>query len=79
MLVAVGTEDDVAGSAAALAALIPEREAFAIPGRDHMKAVGDKRHKAGGDRVPERGNEWPNRERVFTLYEWCSPSRLHAV
>jgi pimeloyl-ACP methyl ester carboxylesterase len=45
VLVAVGTEDDVAGSAPALAALLPEGEAFAIPGRDHMKAVGDKRHK----------------------------------
>jgi pimeloyl-ACP methyl ester carboxylesterase len=45
VLVAVGTDDDVAGSAEALAALIPDAEAFAIPGRDHMKAVGDKRHK----------------------------------
>lgn len=45
VLVAVGTEDEVAGSAAGLAALIPGAESFAIPGRDHMKAVGDKSHK----------------------------------
>ncbi len=45
VLVAVGTEDDVAGSATALASLLPKGEAFAISGRDHMKAVGDRRHK----------------------------------
>jgi pimeloyl-ACP methyl ester carboxylesterase len=45
VLVAVGTEDEIGGSAEALAALIPDGEAFNIPGRDHMKAVGDKRHK----------------------------------
>ncbi len=45
VLVAVGTEDEVAGSAVGLAALIPGAEVFAIPGRDHMKAVGDRRHK----------------------------------
>lgn len=46
VLVAVGSEDAIAGSAEALAALIPGAEAFVIPGRDHMLAVGDKRHKA---------------------------------
>jgi pimeloyl-ACP methyl ester carboxylesterase len=46
VLVAVGTDDEIAGSATALAALIPSAEAFEIPGRDHMKAVGDKRHKS---------------------------------
>jgi pimeloyl-ACP methyl ester carboxylesterase len=45
VLVAVGTEDDIGGDAHELAALIPGAEAFAIPGRDHMKAVGDKAHK----------------------------------
>jgi pimeloyl-ACP methyl ester carboxylesterase len=45
VLVAVGTVDTVAGSAEKLAALIPGAEAFAIPGRDHMKAVGDRKHK----------------------------------
>jgi pimeloyl-ACP methyl ester carboxylesterase len=44
-LVATGTDDTMAGSAAPLAALIPGAEAFDIPGRDHMKAVGDRRHK----------------------------------
>ena len=52
MLVAVGTEDDVAGSPQALAALIPGAEAFVIPGRDHMKAVGDRRAQGGGAGVP---------------------------
>jgi pimeloyl-ACP methyl ester carboxylesterase len=46
VLVAVGSEDVGAGSAAALATLIPGAVAFEIPGRDHMKAVGDKAHKA---------------------------------
>src|SRR6185436_11150739 len=46
VLVAVGSEDAGAGSAEGLAALIPGAQAFTIPGRDHMKAVGDKAHKA---------------------------------
>ena len=41
-LVAVGTKDDVAGSPHELAALMPGRAPFDIPGRDHMLAVGDK-------------------------------------
>jgi len=45
VLAAVGSEDQMAGSAGALAALIPGAEAFESPGRDHMKAVGDRRHK----------------------------------
>lgn len=45
-LVAVGTKDDIAGSAARLAALMPDAEAFDIEGRDHMLAVGDKTFKA---------------------------------
>lgn len=44
-LVSVGTTDDVAGSGPALAALIPGAESFAIAGRDHNLAVGDKSHK----------------------------------
>jgi pimeloyl-ACP methyl ester carboxylesterase len=47
VLVAVGTKDDVAGSAQALAALIPGAQALDIPGRDHMLAVGDKAYKTG--------------------------------
>jgi len=47
VLVAVGTKDPVAGSAQALAALIPGARVLAIPGRDHMLAVGDKVFKAG--------------------------------
>jgi pimeloyl-ACP methyl ester carboxylesterase len=46
VLVAVGSEDEMAGSAEALAALIPGARAFEIAGRDHMKAVGDRSHKA---------------------------------
>lgn len=46
VLVAVGSEDDVGGDPQALAALIPGAEAFVIAGRDHMKAVGDRSHKA---------------------------------
>ncbi len=45
-LIAVGTKDSVAGSAQALAAIIPGAQALDIPGRDHMLAVGDKVFKA---------------------------------
>lgn len=45
-LVAVGTRDDIGGQAAPLAALMPNAEAFAIEGRDHMLAVGDRSFKA---------------------------------
>jgi pimeloyl-ACP methyl ester carboxylesterase len=47
VLVAVGERDEVAGSAERLAALIPGAEVFAIPGRDHMQATGDKVYKQG--------------------------------
>jgi pimeloyl-ACP methyl ester carboxylesterase len=46
-LIAVGTKDEVAGSASELAALIPDAEVLDIPGRDHMLATGDKVFKAG--------------------------------
>jgi pimeloyl-ACP methyl ester carboxylesterase len=46
VLVAVGTEDEVAGSASELAALLPLGRAFDIPRRDHMLAVGDRTFKA---------------------------------
>jgi pimeloyl-ACP methyl ester carboxylesterase len=46
VLVAVGTNDNVAGSGAALAALIPGARFLAIAGRDHMLAVGDKLFKS---------------------------------
>ena len=46
VLVSVGTEDAVAGSARELAALLPAGRAFDIPGRDHMLAVGDRAFKA---------------------------------
>ncbi|MFN3867735.1 MAG: alpha/beta fold hydrolase [Hyphomicrobiaceae bacterium] len=45
VLVAVGEHDVVGGSATDLAALIPGARAFVIPGRDHMKAVGDRAYK----------------------------------
>ena len=45
VLVAVGSDDVVGGSAEELARLIPHGEAFVIPGRDHMKAVGDRAYK----------------------------------
>jgi pimeloyl-ACP methyl ester carboxylesterase len=47
VLVAVGSEDVIGGSAVDLAALIPGAEALVIEGRDHMKAVGDRRYKDG--------------------------------
>ena len=47
VLVAVGSKDEVAGSAAELAALLPQGRMLDIPGRDHMLAVGDKVFKQG--------------------------------
>jgi pimeloyl-ACP methyl ester carboxylesterase len=46
-LIAVGTRDLIAGSAADLAALMPHAEVLDIPGRDHMVAVGDRVFKQG--------------------------------
>lgn len=45
VLVAVGTEDDVAGDPHRLAALFRTARAVEIPGRDHNRAVGDKFYK----------------------------------
>ena len=42
VLVAVGTKDDVAGSAQELAALLPAAARSTFPDRDHMLAVGDR-------------------------------------
>ena len=47
LLIAVGTTDPIAGSAHDLAKIIPGAEVLDIPGRDHMKAVGDRVYKAG--------------------------------
>ena len=47
VLIAVGTTDEVAGSAQALGEVIPGSEVLDIPNRDHMRAVGDKTYKAG--------------------------------
>jgi pimeloyl-ACP methyl ester carboxylesterase len=45
VLVATGTEDDIAGDPYELARLFPRAEALAIPGCDHNRAVGDKIYK----------------------------------
>ncbi len=47
VLIAVGSTDEIAGSAAALGEVIPGAEVLDIPNRDHMRAVGDKVYKAG--------------------------------
>ena len=47
VLIAVGTTDEIAGSASALAEIIPGSEVLDIPDRDHMRAVGDKVYKSG--------------------------------
>jgi pimeloyl-ACP methyl ester carboxylesterase len=47
VLVVVGSDDVIGGSAAELAKLIPGAEALEIAGRDHMKAVGDRSFKEG--------------------------------
>ncbi|MHB1102033.1 MAG: alpha/beta fold hydrolase [Devosia sp.] len=45
VLVAVGADDEMAGSPAPLAALLPRGEAFTIERRDHMRATGDPQFK----------------------------------
>ncbi|MFZ0809963.1 MAG: alpha/beta hydrolase, partial [Bradyrhizobium sp.] len=47
VLIAVGTADEIAGSAHALGEIIPGSEVLDIPRRDHMRAVGDKIYKEG--------------------------------
>jgi pimeloyl-ACP methyl ester carboxylesterase len=47
VLVAIGTEDHVAGDPHRLAALFPTGEALDIPRRDHNRAVGDPVYKKG--------------------------------
>jgi len=47
VLIAVGTADEIAGSAEALGKIIPGSQVLNIPNRDHMRAVGDKVYKAG--------------------------------
>ncbi len=47
VLIAVGTSDEIAGSAQALGEIIAGSEVLDIPNRDHMRAVGDKVYKAG--------------------------------
>jgi pimeloyl-ACP methyl ester carboxylesterase len=47
VLIAVGSADEIAGSAQALGEIIPGAEVLDIPNRDHMRAVGDKVYKTG--------------------------------
>ncbi len=47
VLVAVGDEDSIGGSAQELADILPNGEALVIKGRDHMRATGDKKFKSG--------------------------------
>ncbi len=47
VLIAVGTSDEIAGSAHALGEIIPDAQVLDIPNRDHMRAVGDKVYKTG--------------------------------
>ena len=55
-LIAVGTKDDIGGSPDELARLMPNAVSFAIEGRDHMLAVGDRTFK---QRVVEFLEEHP--------------------
>jgi len=55
VLVAVGADDEMAGSAEALAKLLPHGEAFIIPRRDHMRATGDGAFKEAALEFLARG------------------------
>jgi pimeloyl-ACP methyl ester carboxylesterase len=45
VLVVVGEVDVIGGDPTALAALMPNARAFTVPGRDHMRTVGDKAYR----------------------------------
>src|ERR1700719_4051757 len=47
VLIAVGTSDEIAGSAQALGKIVAGAKVLDIPNRDHMRAVGDKIYKTG--------------------------------
>jgi pimeloyl-ACP methyl ester carboxylesterase len=47
VLIAAGTTDDVAGPVRPLAELVPGAQVLEIPGRDHMRSVGDRVFKEG--------------------------------
>lgn len=47
VLIAVGSNDEIAGSAHTLGRIIPKAQVLDIPNRDHMRAVGDKVYKTG--------------------------------
>jgi pimeloyl-ACP methyl ester carboxylesterase len=47
ILIAVGSADDIAGAARPLLDIIPGAQVLDIPGRDHMRAVGDRVFKDG--------------------------------
>ena len=45
VLVVAGADDEIAGPVEPLVAAIPNARGLSLPGRDHMKAVGDRRFK----------------------------------
>jgi pimeloyl-ACP methyl ester carboxylesterase len=47
VLIAVGTTDEIAGSAPSLGKIIRGSQVLDIPNRDHMRAVGDRVYKSG--------------------------------
>ena len=55
VLIAVGTRDDIAGSAKKLAELIPNAKVLEILNRDHQQAVGDKIYQQGTLKFLEDG------------------------
>lgn len=60
-LIAVGTKDDIAGSAETLSAMMANASALPIPDRDHMLAVGDHRFIDGTIAFLDR--EWKGARR----------------
>ena len=45
VLVVAGSEDEIAGPVEPLVAVVPGARGLVLPGRDHMKSVGDRRFK----------------------------------
>ena len=87
VLIAVGTSDEIAGSAEALGKIIPGAKVLDIPNRDHMRAVGDKVYKPacwifshGESELSARlvvAREMPDRRDQH--HEGCDPYQPRAI
>jgi len=80
VLIAVGTTDEIAGSADALGKSIPGSQVLNIPNRDHMRAVGDKVYRwacwifSHGESETRSGS--PENFRLMGAWSSCNKNAL---